>query len=319
MPPQQFNNFAKALRSIMSKYNFGPRPQMRKLRFTLSPKTLSINPRLAAVVNPFNNMIKGIRSTLSNVLNIQEHEDYDSIVGRFLPANADLIKPQMPVNSRTIQLANLDGDPGRALISTYKLKNEIKTLVLKKQNNEWYKAAEISNLDHDTLNYRGVADVKGEGNKQLLLGLTSDKTAPMLYGYSFENNGTKELFRRKYSRFEVLNPHGNNSNAEKSEIAFWDKKDEDSYNIEVHHWNGLQLEQHENSAHYYVNRVVPHYASKIKQNPNILSNWYNLADTLSKAGMKRDALTAVRVGMKVDKNSELKDKFLALKDEISRK
>ena len=126
------------------------------------------------------------------------------------------------------------------------------------------------------------------------------------------------MFKRKYSRFEVLKLSKNRSST-KSQLAIWEKKDDETYNIEVHDWNGSQLESQKNLSAYYLRRVVPYHAKRIKQNPTILSNWYNLANALLKSGMKRDALIAVEAGLTFATNPEKEDQLLALKKEITEK
>jgi len=226
------------------------------------------------------------------------------------------LTPQYPKNSEEIHFADLDGDSQNELIASFRHNNEIKTLILKKQNNHWHKAAEISNPEHDTISYRGAADVKGEGKKQLLLGLSSNENTPTLYGYSLENSTAKKIFHRSYHRFEILGSSKNNDASEKAKLAVWDKKDTDSYDIQVLHWNGLELEPVKDTSSYHYKSAVPHYVKKVKQKPNSPSNWYNLADALEKSGVYRDALVAVKVGMKQDANSAFKENFLELRNKL---
>jgi len=318
MPPNQLNNFTIAVRRLLDRFNINFKPSKRKLQFKSHPRTQDFNTKKPTRTNPFQTMFRDLSKSLSQVSKSFMQEDYSAVVKTFLPENSVLIKPQFPATSSRIQLAAIDGDSSKALISSYKLNDEIKTLVLKNQNGQWYKAAEINNSGHDTLNYRGFADITGVGRNQLLLGLTSKSNTPTLYGYSIENNTPKEMFKRQYNRFEVLKLSNNRSDT-KSQLAIWEKKADETFNIEVHDWNGSQLDSVKNLSSYYLRRVVPYHAERIKQNPTISSNWYNLADALQKSGMKRDALTAVEAGLTFANNSEKKDKFLALKKEITAK
>ena len=47
----------------------------------------------------------------------------------------------------------------------------------------------------------------------------------------------------------------------------------------------------------------------------LLSNWYNLAEALVKAG-DHDALIAINVGIDMDRNATFRDRFLALRSEL---
>lgn len=316
MPPTPLNRLAKAIRMLLSKYNSYSLSSKSKKRFTLHPKKKNSKIKNLHISNPFQTMFKGLSSTLSQITKKPTREDYNAIVNRFLPGNAKLLIPQHPANSGGIQFLDLDGESRNGLIASYKLNDEVKTIILKKQSEQWQKAAEINNSKYDAVSYRGVADLTGEGKKQLLLGMVSEGKVPTLYGYSMENNTLKEIFNRNYHRFEVLNLNKNRNAVTKSQLAVWNKKDADAYNIEVLDWNGSQFEPLKDTASYYYKKVVPYYARKVKLKPYDPSNWYNLTDALIKTGVHRDAQMAVEFGIAQSPNSEWKEKFLALRSGI---
>jgi hypothetical protein len=290
-----------------------------KPQFRLQPKPKQMTGKALTVANPLHTLFRGLTSTLSQITKKPVTEDYNAIVRGFIPSNAKHLIPQYPASSREVQLADLDGDSQNELITSFKHNNEVRTIILKKQNGLWNKAGEINHSAHDTINYRDVADVTGKGKKQLLISLTSTGKTPALYGYSFENSKVHEMFSRSYHRLEVLNQPQNGNAVSKAQLAIWDKKDNDAYNVEVLHWNGSKLEPIENNTNYYYKKVAPYYAKKVKQTPYTASSWYNLAHALTKAGSRKDALIAVEVGMRQDPKSEFKEKFLALRNEIAGK
>jgi len=269
---------------------------------------------MAAGPNPIKALLNGLSTSVSHLTQKSAAEDYNTVVRKFMPDDAKFLTPQYPNNSTNIQLVDLDGDSQNEIITSYKHNNEIKTIILKKKNDQWIKAGEIHHSEHDKVHYRKVADLTGQGKKQLLLGMSSKDKPSKLYGYSLENDKATQIFTHNYHRIEMLKQ----PNADNAHFAVWNKKDSDSYDIDVMHWNNSKLEPIKSTAGYYYKSVAPFYASKVKQTPYSPSSWYNLAEALVKGGAHRDALMAIDVGMKVDKASSLKDKFTSLKNEITK-
>jgi len=319
MPPMRENGIAQIIKILLSKYNSSKLSGNRKFEHKSRPRTDHMTRKAANAINPLQTLLKGISSTLSQFTTRTTKEDYSTVVKSFLPANAKLLTPKYPGDSREIQFADLDGDSYKELIASYRLYDEIKTIILKKQNEHWSKAAEISNLEYDTLSYRGTTDITGVGRKQLLIGLSSGGKASTLFGYSLDNKKINKMFDRCFSRFAVLEQSKDKDAAARAQLAIWNKKDSGAYSIEVLHWNGLQLEPIKKVTPYYSRSVIPYFAQKVKDSPYTASHWYNLADALEKAGANRDALMAVKVGISQDRNSSLTESFLALKNRISEK
>ncbi|MDP4094967.1 MAG: hypothetical protein Q8920_16615 [Bacillota bacterium] len=290
-----------------------------KIQFKLNPGTKKFTSRTPSKVNPLNSLAKGLSSsisglasTLSRITNKAPKEDYNKIVKNFIPPNTVLLKPQYPLNAEEIQLSDLDGDSANEIIASYRMGNEIKTAVIKKQNNRWNKVSEFSTSDYDTLNYRDVAGMTADGKNQIILGYTSKIKAPSLRAYSFDRNIIKEVFNKNYDRFEVVKKTIN----KKAKVAVWNKNEAGTYNINLYEWNGQQIESLKDSSAYYKNMVVPHYGVTLRRDPRKVENWYNLSDALVKAGMKMEAQRAISIGMGVDRDSQFKDKFQSLKDLI---
>ncbi len=263
--------------------------------------------------NPFRNLFSTLSSTVSG-LTKKPQEDYNKVLKGFIPEDAYLLTPQYPPDSQNFRLADIDGDSRSELLATYRQNDEIKTLILKKQGETWGVADEILHPQHDNLHYRGIADITGQGRKQLLFGMTSEGKPASLYGYTYEDNKSKQLFTQEYDQFEIVR----HSRSPKACFAVWNRKDADSYDINVLQWDGTKLEPVPNSSGYYLRNVAAYYANKVKKNPRSAAGWYNLADALIKAGEYKDALTAIEEGNRSDRNMLYADKFADLKNSISK-
>ncbi len=267
--------------------------------------------------NPIEVFFKGLNRQLSNLFPRQTHENFYAIIKNFVPEDAHILKPKYPLNSDIISLVDIDGDSRDELIVSYRLNDEIKTIILKKENNNWQKVSEISDSGYENVNFRKIIDFTGEGKKQILLGLSSKDKSPVLHCYSIDQDSINEIFNSNYHRLQVLKASNNDRNNSKSKLAIWEKAEDDTYNIRLLQWNGSQLEPAGGVSTYYSNNVVPYYLKKVKKEPNLPQNWYNLANSLAEAGMKRDALIACEFGMQYDSDNKFKDRFEALINKIS--
>lgn len=289
--------------------NFPIRPQIIRRPCNDNPLT-PINP-FESLFNGLNKQLYGLNSQLSGILRRKPNENFDEIIGRFIPEGSSILTPKYPLNSKRNLFGDLDGDSKDELIVSFRHVNEIKTIVLKKEDNDWYKAAEISNSGYDGIHYREVVDLTGEGKKHLILATESEGKTPVLRGYSLDNGIFNEMFNLSYNRLQVLKESLNNRHSP-AKLAVWKREENDAYNVELLQWNGSELESLNDNATYYSNNVVPYYVKKVKREPDSPHHWYNLADALSKAGSNRDALTASRVGMGYDLSPELREKFETL-------
>lgn len=341
MIPLQIAGLMLAGRTLLPAYSKKALQVKRPLRFKLTPRTKNkhdINTvskrrpyfgsnlltrrtasKTAPMSNPLQILFKEVSSTLSQITRKNEREDYSAIIREFMPENAELLLPQYPINSQRIQFADIDGDSEDELIASYKVADDINTIILKKQNERWFKKAEINHHDYGILNYRGTADVTGEGRKQLLVGLASKEKEAVLYGYSFENGNANKLFARSYYKFDLIGPARNKKTAPKARLAVWNKSDADRYDIQILEWNETELKSLDNNASYYYSSVVPYYAKKVRQSPHNARNWYNLADALEKSGLYDDALAALKIGMEQTSASPAVEEFSELKRKVMEK
>jgi len=271
-------------------------------------------PSADGLKRPMESLIKGISDAVSKVTAKPEKVDYSAIVYSFLPPGAKLLRPQYPENSNEIQFSDLDGDGRSELVTSYKTNDGIRTLILKRDEVQWHKLAEISNPEFDTIHYRNSADVAGDGKKYLLLGFVSRNQSRYLFAYSLSDAGARKIFSRGYNKLE-LQKLRTASGTVKSGIAFWDEEADGIYNIDLVHWNGIDLEK-ANQSRYLAGRVIPYYVSKLRQNPDDTISWYNLAKSFSRAGDKANAARAVSLGLGRNPDEVLKSRFNSLKSEL---
>ena len=260
---------------------------------------------------PVESLIKGLNSVVSQFTENPEKVDYTAVVNSFLPPGARLLKPQYPENSNEIQFADLDSDGRNELVTSYKTADGIRTLVLKKDEVQWYKMAEISNPDFSEIHYRNSADVAGDGKNYLLLGLTSRLNSRVLFAYALTDGSARKIFSREYSKLEVQKSRSASGSITDA-IAFWDEEASGIYNIDLVHWNGIDLERLSPSR-YLVNKVVPYHIKNLRQNPDDTISWYNLANSLSGSGDTVRAARAVDLGLRHNPDAMLRSKFDALK------
>ena len=294
----------------------GFRPLPKK-NIKLIPKR--VNNHNINIPNPFEAFIKRLNSSLSKITAQKPlKDDYNSIIRSYLPENAKILTPQYPVHTNNFQFADLDGDSKNELITSYKVNDKITTMVLKKQNSRWEKAAEITNANYDSINFMGFADVQGMGQNQLLIGYNNSNGSGELHGYSVHAGNANKLFTENYSRIEVLQS-SNNRTPTKAQLAIWNALDKNRHNIDVKHWNGANLESVTDQSSYYRRNILPYYTRKVKQMPTDPANWYNLAEALTKAGMFDDGIHAVEFGLRNNPSSPSKEDFIALKEKIIQK
>lgn len=261
-------------------------------------------------------LAQNLTSTISQITRKTPQEDYAAVARNFLPLEAKLLKPRYPEDSGEILLADIDGDAQDELIASYKLNDmALRTMVLKKQKDEWTKVADIINPDYEEIHYRNIANITGNGKLQLVLGLAAKGKPRTLHGYSIDTGGAKKLFSRNYHKLEVLGLPGQKSSLSRTQFAIWNESDDETYDIEMMGWDGIQLAGMDTDR-YYNKKVLPYYVRQLKQQPGNTTNWYQLADALAKAGAKKDAMTIIDSGMERDRSSEYKEKFQTLKSRI---
>jgi hypothetical protein len=259
-------------------------------------------------------LFRGLNDTVSQLTTKQEKVNYNAVVSSFLPPGARLLKPQYPENSNGIQFADLDGDKRSELVASFKTAEGIRTIILKKDEVQWYKLAEISNPEFDGIHYRNNADMAGDAKNLLLLGLEPKSGARTIFAYSLADGNAKKIFSKKYQLLELQKPHSSSTSARAS-LALWNEESPEIYDIELVCWNGLELEQLDHTR-YLEGKVVPYYIRKLKRNPNDVVSWYNLANVMAKAGDNSNAAAAVKIALERNPDAALRDKFNSLKSRL---
>jgi hypothetical protein len=325
MLPVQIIGLALAGRALLEKYA-GASPDGSRTTTPINSLTTNFTNNIyylrkqLSAVNPLNSLARTLEPAISRLKKFafgdgQASDDYEDIVERFMPENATLLAPERPSYTKELHLTDLDGDSAKELIASFRLKDEIKTIILKKGNDGWYKASEISSPGFMNLNYRDVVNISGTGKRHLLLGLSSRDKPSTVCGYTMENDEVHETFSYNYNKFDVLRKSEERSS--QADIAIWNKQNDGTYDISICRWNGIEFEPVAgNYSSYYRKKAVPYLAMKAKYAPYSAANWYNLAEALVKAGDHSDALIAINVGIDMDRNATFRDRFLTLRSEL---
>ncbi len=265
-----------------------------------------------SIQNFVRNFSENIGTTLSQIIGKEPDEDYNTIVKGFIPADSELIIPDYPAGSKAILSADLDNDGRKELVfSCRQPYDSISTVILAKNDSQWVKTAEISSPGYKSLHYRKADDLAGNGTVQLLLGMAAVDGSKDLQGYSCSKEGVTKLFGRNYHKLELLG----RSKTDSKKIALWQKDDEETWNIEMHRWNGRELEIAD-KQNYYDKMVLPQYIMELKHTPNKPLGWYVLADSLAKAGYRKDALDVLNYGLKHNRGTEYQEKFMRMMDRL---
>jgi len=272
-------------------------------------------PSLDSLKRPVESILKSINSAISQFTEKPKKIDYNAIVYSFLPPGAELIKPQYPENSNEIQFADLDADGKNELVTSYRVNGGVKTLILKKDDVQWYRMAEISNPEYKGIHYINTANVAGDGKKYLLLGLTSESKTRTIFAYSLIDGNARKIFSRKYNMLELQKSRSSTGASPKDSLALWNEEAPDIYDIELVNWNGFEIEQSDNRR-YLADKVVPYYIRKLRQNPNDTAGWYNLANAMAKTGNKANAAAAVKLGLEHNPDALLSERFNSLKSRL---
>ncbi len=300
--------------SDLIKSNRLPAVRLPEIKFPdIKPPVVRL-PSAEDLRKPVESLIKGLNNAVSQITEKPGKVDYHAVVNSFLPPGARLLKPQYPENANDIQFTDLDSDGRSELVTSYTTTDGIRTMVLKRDEVQWYKMAEISNPDFVAIHYRNSADVAGDGKKHLLLGLVSKHQRNVLLAYALTDDGARKLFNREYNKLEVQKSR-TASGSIIDAIAFWDEEAAGIYNIDLVHWNGIDLEKL-NPSRYLANKVVPYYIKNLRENPNDTLSWYNLASSLWGAGDTVKASRAVDLGLRHNPDTLLRSKFDALKSRL---
>lgn len=268
----------------------------------------------STVKDTVESLFKGLNDTVSQLTAKPERVNYNAVVSSFLPPGARLLKPKYPESASEIQFADLDNDKRSELVASYKTTEGIRTIILKKDEVQWYKLAEISSPEYEGIHYRNHADMTGDAKNLLLLGLEPKSGPRTIFAYSLADGNAKKIFSRKYHLLELQKPHGSTTSARAS-LALWNEESPEIYDIELVRWNGLELEQLDHSR-YLEGKVVPYYIRKLKLNPNDTVSWYNLANVMAKAGDSSNASAAVKIALERNPDAALRDKFNALSSRL---
>ena len=249
------------------------------------------------------------------------NQDYQTIIQKFLPLGAKLLKPEGPSGVQAIQTADLDKDGKNELVVTYQLGNKpgkVGLMVLKEQQGHWKKILEKKSVGPG-ISWTGFGDVDGDGAPELLVGWKLGASAgSYLDILSWKADSLSTLAQLGFHALEVenlLNKDG------KVEIALWQKDTGDTYKVDVLRWDSKvnNFVAALDAYPKYFPKVVDYYIQKVKQYPQAPFYWYYLADAQIKAGIPDKALSSIEKGSALKLNYPFPYQWETLKGEALNK
>lgn len=265
----------------------------------------------SAAQNAAKRFSEGLNSLVSVLVPKPVEDEYRSAVKRLLPAGSVLITPEYPKGSSDVLAIDINNDGEDELVVTFRDQDDsLKTVIIEKYGTDWVPAAQIDSGLSKGLHYRAVADLNGDGTKQLLLGVISDYGKRSLNGYSCAYGCAEKLFEADYEKFELVRNAGRNR-SKGYQIALWHSEEPDSWKIDLYRWDGAALVQ-EDIRDYYDRRVLPGCIMEVRHNPKSVPAWYRLADSLARAGYYEDAKDIIKYALGKSRSQDMQERFLAL-------
>ncbi|MCX7923003.1 MAG: WG repeat-containing protein [Clostridia bacterium] len=241
-------------------------------------------------------------------------ERLDSLVQKFIPIGAVIIKPQNPYGVKGIQVIDLDGDGRQEIVTCYKWGGEIGVLVLKSNGGSWYRIADIKGWGYG-FSYVGCSDITGNGRNDLVIGWQTGARDAELNVFSWESGGIKRIVGSLlYSMLEVEDMPAKYGIDKKAELALWSLVTGDIYSVEVLRWDSSRLITAQDVYPYYFKRVVKYYEQKVREMPEEASYREYLAEAQIKAGIPDESTELVEAGAGSSQDCVLQNEFKGVKD-----
>ncbi|PAV28255.1 hypothetical protein CIL05_17975 [Virgibacillus profundi] len=228
----------------------------------------------------------------------ERQKDPDEIVKDFLPVNSELVKAEEPVGTKAIQRYDFDSDGQAELIVTFKEKDQLKAMVLKKESGQWKKVWEVTGEGFD-IHYSGLEDMDGNGAKEYLIGwMIGASAGNELEIFQWQNGSLHKLNDTiPYHKLETLNE------GKQTYLAVWQRFCCDAYTVEVLKWNGTKFIQDDKMFMMYYPKIKAFYEEKISK-MDAWYYWYALADAQVKANLLQEAVLSIEKGLTLDPDNE---------------
>ena len=235
-----------------------------------------------------------------------------NFVQKSLPMGAVIVNVQNPYEEMPIKMIDIDGDGILEIIVAYLWRGNPFVLILKKNNNFWYRIADIEAVGYN-INYLNFADVTGTGNKDLIIGWQVGAIWSELNIFQCKFSQLNKIVSDiMYSKIEIVNIPGQKENSGKVDIALWSHDTGEAYKVSLLTWAFDKLVPSEGEYPNYFKKVVEYYEKKVALMPKAAFYWYYLADAQIKARMHNEAEKSIEIGLKLNQEYPSKEKFKEL-------
>jgi hypothetical protein len=214
-------------------------------------------------------------------------------VKEFLPAEAELIKPNEPENASSIQPYDFDKDGIDELVVTFRIKDTLKTMnimVLKQENNSWRTVWEKAGEGFD-FEYSGFKDITRDGTNEYLAAWGIGASAgSRLEIFQWQNGSLNQIGPSLFYHEMELIQEGKGTS-----LAIWERYCCDAFIVDVLKWDGKNLVLDEKSYTKYYQKVEDFYEAKLKE-MDAWYYWFVLADAQLKASLLEKAEASIKKG-----------------------
>ncbi|WP_078380749.1 hypothetical protein [Sutcliffiella halmapala] len=249
------------------------------------------------------------------------NKDYRIAINKFLPSSAQLVKPENPKSTKSIQFYDFDRDGKEELIITFEIKAKVQpnpsqfgAIILRKENEKWEKIWETQTHGAG-LDFSGLFDITGDGVKEYLFGVTIGAAAGNnLEIFKWSNHSLNLLADVPYHRLEVITN-------EDVGIAVWRRYIADTYFVDVLKWNGKRMVPDEGLFVKYYPEIEKFHKEKITK-MDAWFYWYTLADAQIKANLFDDAANSIKKGVTLAEElliPEIVKNFNQLNEKLNKK
>ena len=228
-----------------------------------------------------------------------EHQkDLREIVKDFLIKDSELVEAEEPGNTKAILQYDFDNDEQHELIVTFKEKEQLKAMVLKKENGQWKKVWETNGEGFD-IHYSGLEDIDRDGVKEFLIGwMIGASAGNELEVFQWQKDSLHKLNGSiPYHKLEIINE------GKQTYLALWQRFCCDAYTVEVLKWNGTEFVQDDKTYAMYYPKIKAFYQEKIAE-MDAWYYWYALADAQVKANLLQEASISIEKGLALDPDNE---------------
>lgn len=141
----------------------------------------------------------------SPMLSSLKQNEISKALKEILPTSAEYLIPKKAEQKQSIFIEDINGDGKEEAFILYKDtkdNQQVHLLMLKEDNGKWSKASDIS-TNYNTLDYFNIVDLQGNGNKEVILGvsISDSETEKQLLIYELDG---KDLIKKVDRTYEVI-------------------------------------------------------------------------------------------------------------------